>query len=147
MNSKRETMETYCTIRRSQTPVQVADRTCHWKTNTICHWIHQTGQHNHRWTASTIIDTMMPVNTMELLVVGNLSLQHVSHPRAGQDKRSQTIAIEVIDGLIEDQDVGYVGVLPHGCCQHNLDFEASAHLSELSVAGRLWSLPSVVRMI
>ena len=113
-------METYCTIRSSQTPVQAADRTCHWKTNTIYHWIHQTGQHNHRWTASTIIDALMPVNTMALLVVGNLPLQPVSHPRAGQDKRSQTIAIEVIDGLIEDQDVGDVGVLGHQTCHCSL---------------------------
>ena len=39
---------------------------------------------------------------------------------------SQTIAIQVIGGLIQHQDVG---VLPHGCCQHNLHFHASAELS------------------
>ena len=64
----------------------------------------------------------------------SVSEQHTAVVLDGQDKRSQTIAILVIGGLIENQDAG---VLPHGCCQHSLHFHASAHLGELSVAGRL----------
>mmetsp|Transcript_9350 Transcript_9350/g.21219 ORF Transcript_9350/g.21219 Transcript_9350/m.21219 type:complete len:1082 (+) Transcript_9350:301-3546(+) len=52
----------------------------------------------------------------------------------GKDQGTQALAIQIVRGLVEDQDVG---VLPHRGSQHDLDLHAAAELVDLGVACRL----------
>mmetsp|Transcript_16470 Transcript_16470/g.45647 ORF Transcript_16470/g.45647 Transcript_16470/m.45647 type:complete len:346 (-) Transcript_16470:1535-2572(-) len=52
----------------------------------------------------------------------------------GQHQGTQAITVQVVRGLVQDQNVR---VLPHRRCQDDLHLHAAAELVDLSVAGRL----------
>mmetsp|Transcript_8483 Transcript_8483/g.18602 ORF Transcript_8483/g.18602 Transcript_8483/m.18602 type:complete len:1091 (+) Transcript_8483:303-3575(+) len=62
----------------------------------------------------------------------------------GQDQGTETIAVQVVRGLIQDQ---HMRVLPHRRSQHDLHLHASAQLVDLRVAGRLGVNTEVRKML
>mmetsp|Transcript_108344 Transcript_108344/g.271561 ORF Transcript_108344/g.271561 Transcript_108344/m.271561 type:complete len:696 (+) Transcript_108344:201-2288(+) len=62
----------------------------------------------------------------------------------GQDQGPEPLAIEIVGGLIQDQDVR---VLPHGGRQDHLHLHAAAQLIDLRVARRLWVHSKVAKVL
>merc|ERR1740120_362620 len=62
----------------------------------------------------------------------------------GQHQGAQALTVQVIRGLIQDQNVR---VLPHRCGQHDLHLHASAQLVDLRVAGGLGVHAEVTKVL
>mmetsp|Transcript_70157 Transcript_70157/g.146772 ORF Transcript_70157/g.146772 Transcript_70157/m.146772 type:complete len:654 (-) Transcript_70157:1258-3219(-) len=84
--------------------------------------------------AATLHDPLLRGDAVtELLVVGN-DEDSALVVLDGQDQGTQTLTIQVVGGLIEDENVR---ILPHRSGQDDLDLHASGELVDLGVGGGL----------
>merc|ERR1712151_1348666 len=62
----------------------------------------------------------------------------------GKHQCTQTITVQVVGWLVKNENVR---ILPHCRCQHNFDFQASTHCTNLSVAGRFSIHTKICKML